>query len=205
MSFKIQCRIKKAKVLLVLDGQPLITKERTEGEYFAESNLRLGNHELRIIEDNILYSKKGLLKLLNPRQFAANMFFMRRYLSLDTFNSEADVLVINFCLTKNESTIDIELKMRHKENNYTKLYDCFEITDCSGMVIEKEFHAKPTKQFIMNYCVVRFLPSLLTFVAFLTVLCRKFEIEFFITVFIYGIYIIANIIFELYKILKSEN
>lgn len=205
MSFKINCRIKKAKVLLVLDGQPLKIKKRIEGEYFAESNLCSGNHELRIIEDNILYSKKGLIRLINPRQFVANVFFMRRYLSLDTFNSEADVLVINFCSKKNESKIDIELEMRYKENNYTKQYDCFEITDCSGIVIEKEFHAKPTKQFIKNYCVVRFLPSLLTFVAFITVLCRKFELEFFISVFIYGIYIIANIIFELYKILKSEN
>ncbi len=106
MSFKINCRIKKAKVLLVLDGQPLKIKERTEGEYFAEIDLRSGNHELRIIEDNILYSKKGLIKLINPRQFAANMFFMRRYLSLSTFNSEADVLVINFRSKENESKID---------------------------------------------------------------------------------------------------
>ena len=202
MPFSVYYVNKKSKASLILDGHILALRKSAEGEYFAETSINSDEHELKIIEDNPLYHNAIYLQLVNPICFIRRALFMRRFMYLDSPNAEADVLVVKFRPKSDKQSMKIALMSKCEDNNYTKYYDYFELVEHKGVEVCKKTHCYPEKRFIVNYCLLNFLPAIITMLLLWVSIMNAFDVGLFTISVIYSIYAIVNILSEIQQIKK---
>ncbi len=195
MILEIKCRNMKSNVLIEIDGVFKTVKRLNDGWFYTELNTNCCKHCIKVFQDNILYHNKCYLQLLNPIKFIHRVLFFKNFLYSTNYNAEADVLLMEVKIKDNISKIELELIPQQLNNNYTQYYDSFIITSGKGIIIQKQCHSNPPKRVFINYCLLNYIPPIITII----LLCSsffilKFNVDLLIVLLIYSIYAIINII-----------
>ena len=199
------CESIKSPVSIILDGTPLTPLKQEDGVFYIEKPVEIGEHTIKIVQDHIMYHKKSYLMLINPVTVLRNIFFLRKFFYLDRYNAEADIILLKVRVNKENAKIKIKLSLQAIENNYTKHYDMFLCTESNGITILSEKHDVPPKDFIKRYCFIHFAPSvLLMLLPWPYSIAVTLRINAYITLMLYSIYAILNIIFDIRNIKKKR-
>lgn len=191
----------KSNVSIELDGTPIPIVKQKEGVFCIEKPVEIGEHTIKIVQDHIMYHKKSYLMLINPVTVLRNIFFLRKFFYLDRYNAEADIILLKVRVNKENAKIKINLTLQAIENNYAKHYDMFLCTESNGISVLNEKHDVPPKDFIKRYCFIHFAPSvLLMLLLWPYFIAATLGIKAYITLTLYSIYAVLNIIFDIRKI-----